>query len=57
MVKVYLAILGNLWKVEEQFSEVRQVVKQSAKKDVSPDVRKEAANIMATYPQGYFDQQ
>ncbi|MEI2579915.1 HEAT repeat domain-containing protein [Scytonema sp. PRP1] len=54
-VKVRLALLTNLWKVHEQFPEVRQLVKQAAEKDVSPDVQKEAANIIATYPQGYFE--
>jgi len=40
--------------MHKDFPEVRQLVKQAAANDPSEDVRKAAAEIMATYPEDYF---
>jgi HEAT repeats len=53
--KVRLAVLRNLWKAHETFPEVRRLVKEAAKTDPSKEVRKAAAEIVAMYPESYFD--
>jgi len=52
---VRLSILKNLWQVQKEFPEVRQLVKQAAMNDSSEEVRKAAADILAAYPKDYFD--
>jgi len=53
--KVRLAVLRNLWKAHQAFPEVRRLVKEAAKTDPSKEVRKAAAEIVAMYPEAYFD--
>ena len=50
---VRLAILGNLWKAEESFPEVRKLVRRAATKDPSKEVRKAAKDIMVQHKE-YF---
>jgi hypothetical protein len=53
--KVRLALLSNLWKVHQAFPAVSKLVRDAAAKDASQDVRKAARDIMAIYPEGYFN--
>jgi hypothetical protein len=55
-VNVRLAVLKNLWQTHEAFPEIRQLVKQSAARDASKEVRKAAAEITSTYSKDYFKQ-
>ncbi len=52
--KVRLALLGNLWKAEGTYPEVRQMVRKAAAADRSKEVRKAAKDIMSRYPKSYF---
>jgi len=53
-VEVRLKILENLWKAQQNFPEVRQLIKKTASEDSSEEVRKAAKNIMIQYPENYF---
>jgi hypothetical protein len=53
--KVRLAVLRNLWKAHQAFPEIRRLLKEAAKTDRSEDVRKAAAEIVAMYPENYFE--
>jgi HEAT repeat protein len=44
--KVRLALLGNLWKVRDDFPEVIKLVRKVAAKDPSKDVRKAAQSLL-----------
>jgi hypothetical protein len=47
--KVKLALLKNLWQVQDQFPEVRQIVKQLAQGDESQEVREAASSIVSAF--------
>lgn len=47
--KVKLALLKNLWQAQEQFPEVRQIVKQLAQQDESQEVREAATSIISAF--------
>lgn len=53
--KVRLAVLRNLWKAHQAYPEVQGLVKEAARTDASKEVRKAATEIVAMYPEGYFD--
>jgi hypothetical protein len=53
-VNVRLAVLQNLWQARETFSEIRQLVKQAAAKDVAKEVRKAAAEMMTPYAKAFL---
>jgi hypothetical protein len=53
-VEVRLAVLYNLSNAFEEFPETKKLIKETAAKDPSKDVRKAASEIMVRYPKDYF---
>jgi hypothetical protein len=53
-VEVRLTVLYNLSNVFEDFPEIKRLIKETAAKDPSKDVRKAASEIMVRYPKDYF---
>ena len=53
-VEVRIAVLHNLENAMEDFPEIKRLIKETAAKDSSKDVRKAASDIMARYPKEYF---
>ncbi len=43
---IRLAVMRNLWKVRDDFPEVRKIIKKAASKDRSKDVQKAAASLL-----------